>query len=256
LNKTKTRVEKAILLATEISAADGEAESSRRHHDNLSRQRRLDLGQYLIEMGDEADEAIKAITLNGLLTSTEISDIMAVATWNQADWHYFYNDVKMSFTVNRTLAGVRVKRRKGFVAPSYEQTLTAVYEAAARNGGFVVEDEYLRVALAVLPAPNSLEHIIERANEDPEYKQELRDKGVYVLPKPPVDPPYPRVRDLDPWVTRLVNLKADIAQFRDAAFADEHTPIRLVSECREMAEILNGVAALIEGRKAMDQVLS
>ena len=162
----------------------------------------------------------------------------------------------MSFTVNRTLAGVRTKRRKGFTAPSYEQTMTAVYESAARNGGFVVEDEYLRVALAVLPAPNSLEHIIERANDDPEYKQELRDKGVYVLPKPPVDPPYPRPRDLDPWVTIIVNFKADVARLRDAAFADDDAPIRLASECREAAEILNGVAALIEGRKAMEDVLS
>ena len=142
-------------------------------------------------MGDEANEAIKTITISGTLTSAEISDILAVATWNQANWDYFYTEMAMSFTVNRTLAGVRTKRRKGFTAPSYEQTMTAVYESAARNGGFVVEDEYLRVALAVLPAPNSLEHIIERANDDPEYKQEIRSKGVYVLPQPPVNPPYP-----------------------------------------------------------------
>ena len=170
---------------------------SRRLHDNLSRQRRLDLGKYLIGLGSDVDEATGAIIKSGTLTAAEVSDIMAVATWNQPDWDYLYNDVGMSFTVNRTLAGVRVKRRKGMGTPSYSQAMAALYQSAARNGGHVVEDGGTRAALAVLPAPNSLEHIIERANDDDEYKLEIRAKGVYVLLLPPVDPPTPRPRNLD-----------------------------------------------------------
>ena len=245
----KTR-DKAIQLARKIGAADAAGEASRRAHDNQSRRCRLDLGIFLL--GEEDRETLgEAILAQGLLTASELSDINKVTAFNSStgQWDYLYG-LSMSFTVNRTLAGVRVKRRSGTQPATTEQRMAALADTIQRNGE-AIEDKTFRDLLHILPPPNSLANIKE-LSEDPEYNQYLREQGVYIFPTTDPDGQIGPGRDrgeIDPWVERMIDMGDAVGSFYDAVEADEDAPSGIIEAAHGWASKLNGAADLVRFRQ-------
>ena len=252
MKTTTSKMAKAILLAQEIGAADSSGETSRRTHDNISRCRRLDLGIFLL-VDNDRETLGDAILAQGLLTAAELSDILKVTEFNVStdQWDYLYG-LSMSFTVNRTLAGVRVRRRKNTDPATTEQRLAALTDTIARNGQ-VVEDKKFRDALFILPPPNSVANIIELARGNEEYAAELRQQGVYVFKESERGDYTPLDRgQVDPWVERIVDMGASVTSFYDHVEADLDAPVGIIDEARRWADKLYGAADLVAFRHAED----
>lgn len=172
----------ALRLARSISDYDRADSATRAAGDNTRRLNRLTLGEFIVNHDDDVDALLAYLVDNTSFTTSELQDYYMVARWNaESGWNSWLRDeASMSFTINRTLAGRRVKLAHGAPARDVQQRIEALHASIERNGGTAKDDQEFRRDLGILPPPNSLANIVERASMDPAFRQTLRERGVFV----------------------------------------------------------------------------
>lgn len=236
----------ALRLARSISDYDRKDSATRQTGDNTRRLNRLTLGEFIVNHADDAMVLLTYLAENTSFTMSELQDYYMVAKWNaESGWDRWLRDeASMSFTINRTLAGRRVKVARGAGLRSVQDRIDALQDSIQRNDGVAKDDKEFRRALGILPPPNSLENILERAAGDPTFRQSLRDRGVVVLSAEAdmTDDEYNRsrqrraLRDREQYLSELHSAKVWIERFAN-----------LVEDAQELESMVDDVGEIEPG---------
>ena len=254
--RTQEEVEaEALRLAQSVVDYDRADEERRIVGHNRRRINRLDLGEVILDAPDP-DACARLLIKQTSLTKAEVEDIVEVTNFNlQSGASGWLRSLALSFTQNRMLTGRKVKIKEGHEMPPVSERLDALQRCLERNEGRFKEDAEFRNDLSVLVAPNSVENIIERAEQDPEFRQELEAKGVFVTTQAVVDAveaeaEEPKLR-IDPWVKRMNDLRSDTTRLRDQVFDDPDAPAGLYDYAGASIEDLQAIRSIISGRRDM-----
>lgn len=252
----------ALRLAQDIVSYDRQVDGSRRSSNNVKRLKRLQLGDLICE-SPNPEQLKQVIVENSALSFAEVEDIHGVTSFNRNSGRdKDLRQLELSFTQNRNLALIRVAVRDGETPPSAEERIDAVIACIERHDGVFKEDAQYRQAIGILPPPNSMANIKERAKHDPEYREELEAQGIYIIEEDDDDEDEDdddeeqgrgrsRNQRLNPWIKTITSMSTKVAKLREKAFNRDDAPYMLIEKCQVWSEDLLGIAALIEGRLTM-----